>query len=71
MLSSIVSFFALKGEGGRWHHLATGSCTIEDMERLWNGLSVNPDELASGIWYEIWQVDGGKVHIIVPSPRTA
>lgn len=71
MIPSIVSFFALKGEGGRWHHLATGSCTAEDMERLWDELSVDPDELASGIWYEVWQVDDGKVHIIAPSARTA
>jgi hypothetical protein len=71
MIPSIVSFFALKGEGGRWHHLATGSCTAEDIERLWSELSVNPEELASGIWYEVWQVDGGRVHIIAPSARTA
>jgi hypothetical protein len=71
MVTSIVSFFALKGEGGRWHHVATGSCTTEDMERMWAKLSIDPDELASGIWHEVWQVDGGKVHIIVPPALTA
>lgn len=71
MIRSLVSFFALKGEGGRWHHVVTGSCTTEDMERMWENLSINPEELASGVWYEVWQVDDGKVHIMAPSARTA
>ena len=68
---SIVSFFALKGIGGQWHHLPTGGCTREDMERLWSQLSVDPDDLSSGIWYEVWQTDGGRVHVIPASAQTA
>jgi hypothetical protein len=71
VITSIVSFFALKGEGGQWHHLATGGCTTEDIERMWNQLSVNPDDLSHGIWYEVWQVNDGKVHVIAPTARTA
>ncbi|HEX6494038.1 MAG TPA: hypothetical protein VF018_01050 [Acidobacteriaceae bacterium] len=71
MITSMLSFFALKGEGGQWHHVATGSCTTKDMERMWGELSIDPEELASGVWYEVWQVDGGKVHIMAPSARTA
>jgi hypothetical protein len=71
MVASIVSFFALRGEGGRWHYLPTGSCSVEDMERLWEQLSVNPDDLSSGVWYEVWQVDGGKVHVMAPTARIA
>ena len=71
MITSIVSFFALKGEGGQWHHLATGGCTTEDIERMWNQLSVNPDDLSHGIWYEVWQVNDGKVQVIAPTARTA
>jgi hypothetical protein len=41
------------------------------MERMWAKLSIDADELASGMWYEVWQVDGGKVHIIVPPALTA
>ena len=71
MIISIPSFFALKGEGGRWHHVATDSCTAEDMERMWGQLATDPEELASGIWYEVWQVGDGKVHIMAPPARTA
>jgi hypothetical protein len=70
VITSIVSFFALKGEEGHWHHLATGGCTREDIERVWKRLSVNPDDLSAGIWYEVWQVGGGKVHVMAPSART-
>jgi hypothetical protein len=71
VITSIVSFFALKGEGGKWHHLATGTCTTEDIERMWKQLSVNPDDLSHGIWYEVWQANGGRVHVLAPTAQTA
>jgi hypothetical protein len=71
VITSIVSFFALKGMGGRWHYVATGRCTMEDIERMWKQLSVNPDDLSSGTWYEVWQVDEGKVHVMAPPARIA
>jgi hypothetical protein len=67
----VITFFALKGLGGRWHHLATGRCTIEDIDRMWKQLSVNPDDLLPGIWYEVWQMHEGKVHVMAPTARTA
>jgi hypothetical protein len=71
VITSIVSFFALKGMGGQWHHLATGGCTAADMERMWRQLSVNPDDLSSGTWYEVWQVAEGKVHVMAAQAQTA
>jgi hypothetical protein len=71
VITSIVSFFALKGMGGQWHHLAAGKCTMEDIERMWNQLSVNPDDLSSGIWYEVWQEHEGKVHVVSTQAQTA
>jgi hypothetical protein len=38
---------------------------------MWNQLSVNPDDLSHGIWYEVWQVNDGKVQVIAPTARTA
>jgi hypothetical protein len=37
---------------------------VEDTECLWEQLPLNPDDLSSGLWYEVWQVDGGKVHVM-------
>jgi hypothetical protein len=44
---------------------------MEDIERMWKQLSVNPDDLSSGTWYEVWQVDEGKVHVMAPPARIA
>jgi hypothetical protein len=44
---------------------------MEDIDRMWKQLSVNPDDLSPGIWYEVWQMREGKVHVMAPTARTA